>query len=78
MKNEISKIKIAAMYQGTLFCVFFYFLLFVLPETNSDKFYFSILKDYMHLSYNQLIPIAAETQAAGAKTSNNRIITEAK
>jgi hypothetical protein len=32
----------------------------------------------MHLSYNQLIPIAADTHAAGANTKSKRIITEAK
>jgi hypothetical protein len=32
----------------------------------------------MHLSNNQLIPIAAETQAAGANTRSNLIITDAK
>lgn len=44
--------------------------------------FFSLLKTYIilsaHISKSQLIPMAAQTQAAGAKTKRRRIITDAK
>lgn len=59
--------------------VFFFFSFFF---SSYDLFFIKLANPFfiesMQTSNNQLIPIAAEIQAAGAKTSKSLIITEAK
>ena len=42
------------------------------------SYFLKLNKPSKHLSNIQLTPIAEQMQAAGAKTNNKRIITEAK
>lgn len=59
--------------------LFFYFFLPPAAAYLSISYFLNILIIlYAHISKSQLIPIAAQTHAAGANTNSKRIMTEAK